>query len=160
MSGREGPIVEEFGEEDCEELERLFKTVWPTATEYPEHWRKSRMLGSAQILEEMRSGCRFFGVRDKGKIVGVYKARITENECFGEHQSILSSYRGSGIASLMYDQFKNLAKENGCRINIVNVLIGQEPTLRLVEKHGFHKVGRPFEQSPGMPVQRFERQVD
>lgn len=156
----EEAAMEEFGEEDCNELEDLYRAVWPTATEYPEHWRQNRMMSSDQVREEMRQGIRFFGVRGEGKIVGVYKARITEDECFGEHQSILASHRGSGVATLMYDQFKKLAKDNGCRVNSVNVLLGQEPTLRLVENHGFHKVGEPFEQSPGMFVQRFERNVD
>ena len=153
-------VMEEFGEEDCIELGQLYRTVWPTAIEYPEHWRKERVLTADQILGEMRNGIRFFGIREEGKIVGVYKARITEEECFGEHQTILPSYRGSGIASLMYDQFKGLAKAKGCRINSVNVLIGQKPTLKLVEKHGFRKAGEPFEQSPGMFVQRYERRVD
>jgi GNAT superfamily N-acetyltransferase len=160
MSEGAEPVMEEFGEEDCAELERLYRTVWPTAVDYPEHWRKRRMLTADQVAEEMRNGIRFFGVRDEGKIVGVYKARISEEECFGEHQTILPSHRGSGIASLMYDQFKGLARAKGCRINSVNVLTGQKPTLKLVEKHGFHKVGDPFEQSPGMLVQRYERRVD
>lgn len=160
MSAENEPIVEQFDEEDSEELESLFKAVWPTATEYPEHWRRSRMLNSGQIREEMKKGVRFFGIRDEGKIVGVYKAKITQEECFGEHQSILPSRRGTGTASLMYDQFKNLAKEKGCRVNSVNVLMGQKSTLTLVEKHGFRKVGEPFEQSPGMLVQRFEKKAD
>lgn len=160
MTGKGDSIIEEFGEEDCQELERLFEIVWLSAVEYPKHWRKKRMLTADQIVEEMRKGIRFFGVREGVRIVGVYKARVTKEECFGEHQSILPSYRGSGIASLMYDQFKSLAKEMGCRRNAVNVLVGHKPTLRLVEKHGFHKVGKPFEQSPGMLVQRYERPVD
>lgn len=153
-------VIVEFGESDSEELSRLFETVWPTATEYPEQWRKKRMLTSGQIVEEMRQGFRFFGARDKGRIIGVYKAIIKGDDCFGEHQTIPHSHRGSGIGPLMYDQFKDLAAEEECRINSVNALIEQEPTLRMIEKHGFHKVGDPFEQSQGMLVQRFEREVD
>jgi GNAT superfamily N-acetyltransferase len=153
-------VIVEFGESDSEELSRLFEVVWPTATEYPEHWRKKRMLTSGQIVEEMKQGFRFFGVREEGRIVGVYKAIIKGGDCFGEQQTIPHSHRGSGIGSLMYDQFKDLAAEEGCRINSVNALIGQESTLRMIEKHGFHRVGDPFEQSPGMLVQRFEREVD
>lgn len=150
----------EFDEGDAEELSRLFKRVWPTATEYPEHWRKKRILTSEQVVDEMSRGFRFFGAKDEGRIVGVYKARILEDDCFGEHQTILESCRGSGLGSWMYDQFKDLARREGCRINSVNALVGQEATLRMIEKHGFHKVGEPFEQSQGMLVQRFEREVD
>ena len=92
--------------------------------------------------------------------MGVYKARILGDDCFGEHQTILSLHRGSGLGSLMYDQFKDLAREEGCRSNSVNALVGQEATLKMIEKHGLHVVGDPFEQSPGMLVQRFEREVD
>jgi GNAT superfamily N-acetyltransferase len=152
-------IIVEFGESDSDELSRLFQAVWPTATEYPERWRRKRTLSSSQIVEEMGQGFRFFGAREEGRIVGVYKAVIKGDDCFGEHQTIPHSHRGSGIGSFMYDQFKDLAAEEGCRINSVNALIGQESTLRTIEKHGFHKVGEPFEQSPGMLVQRFEREV-
>ncbi len=153
-------VIVEFDESDCDELSSLFEIVWPTATEYPEHWRMKRMLTSEQVAEEMRQGFRFFGARDEGRIVGVYKARIIGDDCFGEHQTILRSHRGSGLGSLMYDQFKCLAKKEGCEINSVNALVGQDATLRMIEKHGFRKVGKPFEQSPGMLVQRFEREVD
>jgi GNAT superfamily N-acetyltransferase len=152
-------VIVEFDENDCDELSRLFQEVWPGAVEYPEHWRKKRMLTSEQVAEEMRQGFRFFGARDEGRIVGVYKARILESDCLGEHQTILPSHRSSGLGSLMYDQFKDLARMEGCSINSVNALVGQEATLKMIEKHGFHKVGDPFEQSPGMLVQRFEREV-
>ena len=118
------------------------------------------MPSSEEIIDEMRRGYRFFGGRDEGRIIGVYKALIIEGDCFGEHQTILLSHRGTGIGSMMYDQFKDLAKREGCRINSVNALLGQEATLRMIEKHGFHEAGEPFEQSPGMLVQRFERNVD
>jgi len=153
-------VIEEFDEGDSQELERLYKAVWPTASDYPEHWRRKRMLSSEEIVEEMEQGFRFFGARDGDRIVGVYKAMILQGDCFGEHQTILHSHRGTGIGSLMYDQFIDLARREGCRINSVNALVDQKPTLRMIEKHGFSKVGEPFEQSPGMPVQRFERQVD
>ena len=160
MTGNWKNIIVEFDESDSVELSRLFAEVWPEAVEYPEHWRKRRMLTPGQIAEEMKQGYRFFGARDKGRIVGVYKARILEGDCFGEHQTIHPSHRGSGLGSSMYDQFKDLAKREGCRINSVNALLGQDATLRMIEKHGFHKVDDPFEQSPGMLVQRFEREVD
>ncbi|MCK4445355.1 MAG: GNAT family N-acetyltransferase [Thermoplasmata archaeon] len=153
-------VIVEFDESYSEELSYLFETVWPTATDYPEHWRKKRMLTSEQVAEEMGQGVRFFGARDEGRIMGVYKARILKDDCFGEHQTILESHRGSGLGSLMYDQFKDLARREGCRINSVNALVGQDPTVKMIEKHGFHKVGEPFEQSRGMLVQRFEREVD
>lgn len=160
MTGDWKNIIVEFDESDSAELSRLFAEVWPEAVEYAEHWRKRRMLTSGQIAEEMKQGYRFFGARVKGHIVGVYKASISGGDCFGEHQTIHPSHRGSGLGSLMYDQFKDLAKTEGCRINSVNALLGQDATLRMIEKHGFHKVGDPFEQSPGMFVQRFEREVD
>ncbi len=153
-------VIVEFDESDCGEISNLFAAVWPTAVEYPEYWRRRRMLASEQVAEEMRQGYRFFGARDEGRIVGVYKARIIGDDCFGEHQTILKSHRRSGLGSLMYDQFKALARKEGCRINSVNALLGQEATLRMIEKHGFQKEGDPFEQSPGMLVQRFEREVD
>ncbi len=153
-------IIVEFDESDSAELSSLFAEVWPGAIEYPDRWRRKRMLTLEQVADEMRQGYRFFGARDEGRIVGVYKARILGGDCFGEHQTILPSHRGSGLGSLMYDQFKDLAKREGCSTNSVNALVGQEATFKMIEKHGFHKVGDPFEQSPGMLVQRFEREVD
>jgi GNAT superfamily N-acetyltransferase len=149
--------IEEFTEEDAEELEELFKNVWSHAYEYPEEWREKRKISSQEIIREMRSGVRFFGARDKNKIVGVYKVLITEEGCFGEHQSILLEYAGKGIASAMYEQFIQVARDTCCRKNYVNILINHRGCLHLVEKYGFSKVGPVFEQAPGMKVQKYER---
>jgi GNAT superfamily N-acetyltransferase len=149
--------IEEFTEEDAEELEELFKNVLSHAYEYPREWREKRKISSQEIIREMRSGVRFFGARDKNKIVGVYKVLITEEGCFGEHQSILLEYAGKGIASAMYEQFIQVARDTCCRKNYVNILINHRGCLHLVEKYGFSKVGPVFEQAPGMKVQKYER---
>ncbi|MBU6999135.1 MAG: GNAT family N-acetyltransferase [Theionarchaea archaeon] len=149
--------IEEFKEEDAEELERLFKNVWSRAYEYPEKWREKRKITSQEIIREMHSGVRFFGARDQKKIVGCYKLQITEEGCFGEHQSILPEYTGQGIASAMYEQFLQFARDHCCKKNYVNVLLNQKESLHLVEKYGFSRVGPVFEQAPGMNVQKYER---
>ena len=46
--------VEEFTEEDAEEISELTKIVWPKALEYPEEWRRKRILTREQVVEEMR----------------------------------------------------------------------------------------------------------
>lgn len=150
--------IEEFTEKDAEQLEEVFKRTWSVSYEYPEEWRKKRQLTKEEIIEEMRSGYHFFGARtQQGKIVGVYKLMVTEEGCFGEHQSILPEYTGKGIASAMYEQFITYAKAHNCKKNYVNILETHKGCVRLVEKYGFSKVGEPFEQAKDMVVQRYER---
>ena len=152
--------VEEFTEEDAEELEEVFKKSWAAAYEYPAEWRKKRQITKEKIIQEMNSGYHFFGVRTKkGKIIGVYKLKITEEGCFGEHQSILPEYTGEGIASAMYEQFIEYAQTHNCTRNYVNILITHKACIRLVEKYGFSKTGDIFEQAKDMKVQQYERVI-
>ncbi|RLG55393.1 MAG: hypothetical protein DRN99_02780 [Thermoproteota archaeon] len=150
--------VEELSEEDARELEELFKEVWSRALEYSEEWRRKRMLTRSQIVEEMRSGYKYFGVRIGGKIAGVYKAKVEGDTLLGEHQSVRLEFRRKGLAKAMYRQFISYAREVGCRKVRVNILPSQEPSLRLVREFGFKKVGS-FEQAPGMLVDIYEREV-
>lgn len=151
--------IEEFTEEDAEELEELFKIVWSKAYEYPAHWRKKRQMPKEQIIKEIHSGYHFFGVRNTDDtIIGVYKLKLTKEGCFGEHQSILPDYTGKNIASAMYEQFIQYAQEHNCTKNYVYVLVSHDACRHLVEKYGFVKVDT-FEQAPGMKVYKYEREV-
>ncbi len=150
--------VEELSEGDAEELEELFREVWSTALEYPEEWRRKRMPTRAQIVEEMRSGYRYFGVRIGDRIAGVYKAKVAGDTLLGEHQSVRHEFRRRGLAKAMYRQFIRYAREIGCRKVRVNILPSQKPSLKLVREFGFRKVGS-FEQAPGMLVDVYEREV-
>ncbi len=152
--------VEELTKEDAKEIEKLYKEVWLKAYEYPEGWRRKRAYSEKQIKEDMDNGYHYFGVRIKGKLVGVYKASITPYGCFGEQQAILPEYNGMGIASAMYRQFIEFARKNKCERNYVNILVGQKSSERLMEKFSFRKVGKPYEQYPGMLVQMYERKVE
>ena len=112
-----------------------------------------------EIVGEMKSGHLYFGIALDEMIVGVYKARIRGDMCFGEHQSIHPSCRAAGLAEAMYDQFFELAKRTNCRKNVVNILIGHGIGELCVRRYSFQKVGEPFEQAEGMLVQRYERQI-
>ncbi len=147
----------EFKEEDAEDISELFKQVWPLATEYPEHWRQSRMMSPAQISEEMRSGYHYFGSRLQGRIVGLYKAKITEKGLYGEHQTVRPECRATGLASAMYMQFAEYGREHGCKRNYCNILVGQEAGEKLMKKFDFQPWGNPYYQSEGMLVQMYER---
>lgn len=149
--------IEEFTEADAAELEELFKHVWPVSYEYPEEWRKKRQITKKEIVKEMQSGFHYFGAKDHGKIVGVYKLIETDEGCFGEHQSILPEYTGRGIASAMYEQFIKYAQDNGCKKNYVYILESHKACIHLVKKYGFSKVGTGFEQAKGMKVYQYER---
>lgn len=151
--------VEEFTEKDAEELSELMKKVWPKALEYPKEWRKKRTLTREQIVEEMRKGYHYFGIRLDGKIVGFYKLSIIGDECFGEHQTIHPTYRGQGLASAMYEQLLQYAKQKGCKKVFVNVLTTQTASIKCVNKFGFKKKGEPYEQAKGMLVQMYEKEV-
>lgn len=150
----------EFTEEDAEEISELFRQVWPLALEYPETWRKKRMYTPEQIVSDMRSGYHYFGGRLQGRIVGLYKAIITEDGLFGEHQTVRPECRNTGLASAMYIQFAEYSRMNGCKRNYCNILVGQEIGERLMEKYGFRPWGEPYEQDAGMLVQRYERILD
>lgn len=150
--------IEEFTEKDAEELEGVFKKAWSQSYEYPEEWRKKRQIKKEKIISEMHSGYHFFGARNlQGIITGVYKLVVTDEGCFGEHQSILPEYTGQGIASAMYEQFIAYAEAHKCKKNYVNILLMHKASVYLVEKFGFSKVGEPFEQAKGMKVQQYER---
>jgi GNAT superfamily N-acetyltransferase len=151
--------VKELSKEDAAEIEAVFREVWSRAEEYPEEWRKKRMLRKEEIEEDIDTDYHYFGVRVDGRLVGVYKASITEEGCFGEQQAILPNYSGRGIASAQYEQFIEYAKQNGCKKNYVNILVGQQSGERLVEKFGFRKRGKPYEQWKGVLVQMYEREV-
>jgi RimJ/RimL family protein N-acetyltransferase len=150
--------IEKFTEDDAEELQKVFTKTWSISYEYPPEWRKTRQLSKKEIIQEMESGYQFFGARDiYGKIMGVYKLRITEDGCFGEHQSILPEYAHEGVASAMYEQFIQYAESHGCTKLYVNVLEQHAACVHLVKKFGFQKEGPIFEQIKGMPVQRYVR---
>jgi len=142
---------------DSREIEALLRDVWPTACEYPEEWRKKRTLGYSEIEKEMENGYQYFGIRIRGKIVGLYKASVRGDGCFGEHQSIHPEYRGRGLAKLMYEQFFRFARENDCKRVYVNILANQLATRRFVESMGFKKKGLEYEQIKGMLVQMYEK---
>jgi GNAT superfamily N-acetyltransferase len=149
-----------LSEEDAKDISALYQEVWPKASEYPKEWREKRAINEAEVKSEMNHGYYFFGVRIEGKLVGVYKASITERGCFGEQQAVLPEYSAQGVASAMYEQFYEFAKANKCKVNYVNILAGNEPCERAMEKFNFYKTGEPWEQSKGMLVQTYERKVD
>jgi len=151
--------VKELSETDAPEIEALLKKVWSTAYEYPENWRKRRILTRVEIAREMQKGFHYFGVRMDDGLVGLYKALITENGLFGEHQSVDPDYRGFGLATAMYRQFIRFAKENNCKKVYVNTLTDQIATIKIMEKMGFHKKGPEYEQAKGMGVQMYEKNV-
>lgn len=150
----------EFGEEDAVEISELFRHVWPLADDYPEHWRKKRMYTPEQIIEEMRQGYHYFGSRLQGRIVGLYKAKITEKGLMGEHQTVDPECRTTGLASAMYMQFAEYGRANNCKRNYCNILVGQKVGEKLMMKYGFRPWGEPFYQSEGMLVQMYERLLD
>lgn len=151
--------MELLSKSDAPEIEALLKEVWQSATEYPEEWRIKRALRKEEIIEEMEHGYLYFGIRISGRIAGMYKASIDGETIFGEHQSILPEYRGMGLATAMYAHIVPFAREQKCKRILVNILINQVASRRLVEKFGFHETGEPYEQAKGMPVQMYEKQV-
>ena len=146
--------------EEAKDISALYEEVWHKAYEYPKEWREKRAMSEEEIKKEMDSSHFFFGVRINGKLVGVYKASVTKRGCFGEQQAVLPEYSDQGVASAMYEQFYEFAKANGCKVNYVNILAGNEPCERAMEKFNFYKTGEPWEQSKGMLVQTYERKVD
>lgn len=147
----------EFNEDDAKEISELFMQVWPLAKEYPEHWRKKRILNPDQIVEEMRNGHHYFGSRLQGRIVGLYKAMITEKGLYGEHQTVRPECRTTGLASAMYIQFAEYGRQHGCKRNYCNILVGHEVGEKLMKKYGFRPWGEPYYQSEDMQVQMYER---
>lgn len=150
--------VERLTKEDAAEIEDLLREVWPKATEYPEKWREVRALTRNQIMNEMNSGFNYFGVRLEGKIVGLYKTRITKDVCDGEHQSVHPAFREHGLAKAMYKHFTKFAKRAGYRKVRVNILPSQVASVKLMNEFGFRKV-RAYEQVPGMLVHTYEKEL-
>jgi len=148
-----------LGKQDSTGIQALLREVWPTAHEYPEEWRRKRTLNHKEIEKEMDNGYQYFGLKIRGKIVGIYKASVQEDGCFGEHQSIHPDYRGRGLAKLMYEQFFRFARRNNCKRVYVNILANQLATRKFVESLGFKKKGPEYEQVKGMLVQMYEKRI-
>lgn len=149
--------IVELAQDDAEEISALFRHVWPLAEDYPEAWRRKRIYTPEQVLEDMANGYHYFGSRLQGRIVGLYKAKITDKGLFGEHQTVVPACRTSGLASAMYIQFAEYGRSHGCKRNYCNILVGQEASERLMERFGFRPWGEPYEQIEGMLVQMYER---
>ncbi len=147
-------------EAEAEAISEVYTTVWLSAADYPQEWREKRAMTADAIRSEMKAGYRFFGVYAKGELVGVYKASLTERGCYGEQQAVLPEYQNQGVAYAMYEQFLEFAKANHCKVNYVNILIGNEPCERAMRRYHFYKTGEPWEQAQGMWVQTYERTVD
>jgi len=158
-TGKDEFRVERLSEKDATKVEDLLKEVWFNATEYPEKWRKARAIGRSQIIDEMNTGFRYFGIRLNGKIVGFYKAHITNNAYLGEHQSVHPAYRGRGLAKAMYTHFIQFAKETGCRKIRVNILPYQVASVKLMKRFWFKKV-MEYEQVSGMLVHLYEKKIE
>jgi hypothetical protein len=74
--------------EDAKDISTLYKEVWLKAYEYPKEWREKRAMREEEIKKEMDSGYLFFGVRINGKLVGVYKASVTERGSMSSQKRI------------------------------------------------------------------------
>jgi GNAT superfamily N-acetyltransferase len=149
--------IMEFSKQDAGEISELFKQVWPLLTEYPEAWRRKRCYSPEKIVREMHNGYHYFGARLRGRIVGVYKARVTKKGLYGEHQTVVPSCRDSGLASAMYIQFAEYGRARGCRRNYCNILVGSEIGEHLMQKFGFRPWGKPYYQDKDLLVQMYER---
>ncbi|MHC1610950.1 MAG: GNAT family N-acetyltransferase [Candidatus Methanospirareceae archaeon] len=158
--GRKHRVVE-LTRADAKKISALYRAVWLKAYDYPKEWREKRAISEDEVKKEMDSGYfHFFGVYVKDELVGVYKASITERGCFGEHQAVLPEYRNQGVAHAMYEHFLEFARANKCKVNYVNILVGNEPCERAMKRYNFYKTGEPWEQCPGMLVQTYERRVE
>jgi len=107
-----------------------------------------------------RSGIHYFGARLEGRIVGLYKASITDKGLYGEHQTVAPKCRVTGLASAMYIQFAEYGRKHGCKRNYCNILVDHEVGLRLMKKFNFLPWGEPYEQAEGMWVQLYERPLN
>lgn len=145
---------------DVTDISAVYRAVWLHAHDYPEEWRDKRAMSEDAVKKEMDLGYFFFGVHASDKLVGVYKASITERGCYGEQQAVQPNYQNRGVAYAMYEQFLEFGKANNCAVNYVNILIGNEPCERAMKKYNFYKAGEPWEQSKGMWVQTYERKVE
>jgi len=153
-------LVEELSPSDAPQIEKLLAEVWlGDAEEYPNEWRKHRALGSEGILDEMKEGYHYFGIRIDGVLACVYKALIVGDVLFGEHLSVSPAHQGRGLASTMYDHFFRFAKSSHCKKVRANILVGHEINEKMVRRLGFEKSGEPFYQAESMLVQAWEREV-
>ncbi len=157
--GRKRRVVQ-LSKDAAKEISALYKAVWLKACDYPKEWREKRAMIAEEIRKEMDSGYFFFGVHVKDELVGVYKATLTKRGCYGEQQAVLLKYQNQGVAYAMYEQFLEFAKANKCKVNYVNILVGNEPCERAMKRYNFYKTGEPWEQSMGMLVQTYERKVE
>lgn len=152
--------VQTLSEDNASEVEALFKRVWiEDAAEYPEEWRRQRALTRDQIAREMHGGYSYFGATIDNKLAGVYKSWLTSFGLFGEHQSVDPAYRKMGLATAMYHHFIEHARKQKCRYVYVNILARHTPSLRMMEKMGFRKLGKEFSQARNMLVQLYCKRV-
>lgn len=157
--GMEKIKVELLSLKDTAEIEALFVEVWSKAVEYPDEWRKKRILNREEISREMQGGYFYFGIKKDGRIAGLYKASIRGDCVLGEHQAVHPSYQRQGLAIVMYEQIVEFAREKNCKKVNVNILASQVASKKCVDKLGFHPKGDLWEQAEGMLVQTYEKDV-
>ncbi len=139
--------------EDASAIAVLFQRVWPYLTEFPLTWRNQRALSAKEIRQEMQEGFYYYGIRVRAQIIGVYKLTIG-NEILGEQQVVDPDYRRKGVARLMYDQFLQLGHQLN-KPNCINLLLSNNTMIDFVSQLGFLPFGAPYEQHPGMLVQKY-----
>ena len=145
--------VELLSLEDASAISILFQRVWPYLTEFPLAWRKQRAQTAEEIRQEMQEGLFYYGIRVSGQIIGVYKLTIG-TEILGEQQVVDPNYRRNGFARLMYNQFLQLGRQLK-KPNCINLLISNNTMIDFVTQLGFLPIGAPYEQHPGMLVQKY-----
>lgn len=159
MSGDTEFKVEKLSEDDAAYIESLFETVWPEAKEYPEKWRKMRVIDRFQIRNEIINGFQYFGVTLNGRVVGLYKALRVGDTLIGENQAVHPAHRKRGLAKAMYEHFIHFAKNAGYKKILVNILPSQVASQKLVKQFGFKKI-KEYEQIPGMLVHLYEKEIE
>lgn len=101
---------------------------------------KSEAFNRRQFTYLIKSqGCVFQVALHNGKIAGYLMLLKRKNSGLLRIYSIAVSphHRGLGIAQMLIDATKNIARENGFRVVSLEVNEKNEPAIRLYQKNGF-----------------------
>ena len=102
----------------------------------------SAMLETADsIQEDLTNQCIILGAYEQNQLVGVVKVTIHDNHLYFGRLSVLPLHQGKGIASLLIEALKDLAKQHKKPFIKCTVRKAEEANVRL-----YHRLGYTIEQ--------------
>jgi len=98
-----------------------------------DRWKEPYM-SAEELREQIDSGVEFFGLEEKGKIIGVMGIQHVKDVTLIRHAYVLTKYQRRGVGGKLLKYLINLAK---CPEILVGTWRDVNWAIQFYEKHGF-----------------------